>query len=47
MASSAPSGPMIHAQITRDRKVRVSDMSTASPTNFGWITDWITKLMTQ
>src|SRR5205085_2041206 len=44
IANTAPSGPITQVQKTSDRNVSVTDNPTASPTNFGWITDWITTL---
>ena len=35
----------IQAQKARDRKVSVVDSPTASPTIFGWMIDWMMKLM--
>ena len=46
MASSAPSGPSTQVQNTTERNDMVTDRPTASPTNFGWMTDCRTKLMT-
>ncbi|SLH07526.1 Uncharacterised protein [Mycobacteroides abscessus subsp. abscessus] len=46
MASRAPSAPRTQVQKISDRKVTVTLRPTASPTYFGWITDWMTKLIT-
>ena len=46
MARTAPRGPITKDQKRRDRKVKVSERFTESLTNLGWITDWITKLIT-
>ncbi|MNU04378.1 hypothetical protein D3C72_2487610 [compost metagenome] len=45
-ASTAPTGPMMKDQTTRDRKVTVADRPTASPTILGWMIDWMTVLIT-
>ena len=46
-ASSAPIGPITNAQKTSDRNVRVSERFTASARIFGWMTDWMMKLITE
>jgi hypothetical protein len=46
-ASSAPSGPITKLQKTRGRNVGVTDSPTASPTHFGWSSDWIMTLITE
>jgi hypothetical protein len=47
IASSAPSGPSTHAQNISETNDTVTDRPTASPTIFGWMIDWITKLTRQ
>ncbi|SKX82332.1 Uncharacterised protein [Mycobacteroides abscessus subsp. abscessus] len=47
MARSAPSGPITQAQKISDKNVTVVVRPTESPTNLGWITDWITKLIAE
>ena len=46
-ASSAPRGPSTNVQKTNEMNVRVTERLRASAWNFGWITDWITKLIAQ
>jgi hypothetical protein len=40
MARTAPIGPRTTVQTMTDRKERVTDKPTASPTNTGCRTDW-------
>ena len=47
MARIAPSGPRMNVQMIRDRKLIVVVNPTASPTNLGCSTDWMTKLSAQ
>jgi hypothetical protein len=46
-ASNAPIGPITNAQKTNERNVRVSERFTASARIFGWMTDWMMKLITE
>ena len=47
IARIAPSGPRMYAQMISDRKLIVVVRPTASPTNLGCRTDWMTKFSTQ
>jgi hypothetical protein len=38
---------MTKVQNTSDRNVTVMDSPTVSPTTFGWISDWMTTLITE
>ena len=46
-ARTAPIGPRTTVHTMTDRKERVTDRPTASPTNTGWMTDWRTKLASE
>ena len=47
MASTAPIGPITKDQKTSERNVRVSERLSVSAMTFGWITDWMMKLITE
>src|SRR4051812_3088645 len=40
-ARKAPAGPRTKTQKTSERNVSDTERPTASPTNFGWMTDWM------
>ena len=47
MARNAPLAPRIVAQMIKDRKLRVAERPTVTPTTRGWMIVWMTKFKTQ
>ena len=47
MARNAPEAPRIVAQTIKDKKLRVAESPTVTPTTRGWMMVWMTKFNTQ